>query len=112
MAYADLTAGQKAAVDDYTNNLRAGLGELARLVRLGQILKAQYNEVVSPIITGLASGDEIPNHGGLAGANTTATKATIANWQSYLDTVVSSVGSSDHIGQFVAAAGATNVLRG
>jgi len=112
MAYADLTAGQKAAIDNYSNNLRAALGEAARLIRVAEILKAQYSEVYAPAVSSLTSGDEIPNNGGLAGASSSATKATIANWQSYLDTVVTDIGSSDHIGQMVAAAGAGNVLRG
>lgn len=112
MAYEDLKAGQKAAVDSYTNNLRAALGEAARLIRVAEILKAQYNEVYAPAVSSLGAGDEIPNNGGLAGANASATKATIANWQNYLDTLVSNIGTSAHIGQMVAAAGAGNVLRG
>ena len=109
MAYADLTAEQKAVVDNYNNNLRAIMGEMARLVRKAQVLKKQLNEVVTPLITTWDGTAIVPNNGGLAGASPSATKNDLLNWQSYGDSVVTAVGSDGHFGQFVAAAGPDNV---
>ena len=108
MAYADLTAGQKAALDSYATDLRALLGEAARLVRKAVLAKKQLNEVVSPLMSGWDSGDVIPNKSGLAGVSPEVTKADMLNWQGYLDDVNTAIGSDAHLGQMVCAAGPEN----
>jgi hypothetical protein len=108
MAYANATAEQKAVIDSYTTDIRALLGEAARLVRRAQLAKKQLNEIITPIVTSWDSDDAWPNKSGLAGASPSVTKSDILNWQGYLDAVVTAIGSDAHLGQMVAAAGPEN----
>lgn len=108
MAYADATSEQKAVIDSYATDIRALLGEAARLIRRAQLAKKQLNEVITPIVTSWDSGDVIPNKSGLAGASPSVAKGDLLNWQGYLDAVVTAIGSDTHLGQMVCAAGPEN----
>ena len=108
MAYIDLTPEQKAALDSYATDLRAQMGETARLIRRAILAKKQLNEVITAMITSWDSSAVIPNKSGLAGSSPSMTKAEMLNWQGYLDAVVTAIGSDAHLGQMVAAAGPEN----
>lgn len=112
MAYTDESPATRQLLNDYANNLRATLGELGRLVHTAEIIKAQYDEEISPIITSWADSDLWPNRSNLGGASLEETKAQMVTWQSYLNTLLTDLGSSTHIGQFTSAAGAENLLGG
>ena len=110
MAYTDETQETQALLDNYANNLRATLGSLARLVNTSEALQDQYNQEIDPVISSWNAGDLWPNEGGLAGASIEETQAQMIVWQSYLDTLLTSLGTAGHKAQYVSAAGAVNTL--
>ena len=110
MAYADEGAATQALLDNYANNLRASLGSLARLVNTAEALQDQYNQEISPVISAWNAGDLWANKGGLAGASIEEAQSQMITWQSYLDTLLTQLGTSGHEAQYVSAAGATNTL--
>ncbi len=110
MAYTDESAETQALLDNYANNLRATLGAMARLVNTSEALQDQYNQEVSPVISGWNAGDLWPNAGGLAGASIEEVQSQMIVWQSYLDTLLTSLGTAAHEAQYVSAAGAINTL--
>jgi len=104
--YGDLTAQQKALVDNWQSNLRALLGELGRVKWNCDLLTAQYNQEINTLsLTG-----DIPNNGGLAGASVEEAYTQLQTWQSYLSTFVSTLGTSGHIDQYTSAAGPDNIV--
>lgn len=110
MAYAEENAETQALLDDYANNTRAALGTLARLVNTAEALQDQYNQEIDPVITSWGASDVWPNKSGLAGSSIEEAKSQMITWQSYLDTLVSTLGTGGHMGQYVSAAGAMNTI--
>jgi len=82
MAYADLTAAQKKAIQDVlTPIIRPSVAEMQRVVAMWQQVLALYGNTSSDFraaLNALASADAIPNEGGLAGASA-VTKAELTN---------------------------------
>ena len=69
MAYADLTAEQKAVLTDYVRNLRAWCGEQARTNNHGAALDTGYQNMTA-IFAELGDSETIPDESGLGGAQT------------------------------------------
>jgi hypothetical protein len=73
MAYVDLTAEQKKAIQSVmTPLLRPSIGEMQRTVHIWEQILALYNEPNSDFrqaLNALAAADFIPNESGLAGAS-------------------------------------------
>lgn len=106
--YNELTAEQKALVDDWQGNLRALLGTLGKVKQWCDTLDGQYNEEVNTLgITG-----DVPNHSGLAGSSVEEAYTQLQTWQSYLSTFTTNLGTAAHFDQYVSAAGPDNVQGG
>lgn len=73
MAYENLTAEQKAAIQNVlTPLIRPSVAELRRIVNMWKEVLALYNDAGSDFrlaLNALAATDVIPNVGGLAGAS-------------------------------------------
>lgn len=80
MAYQDLTAEQKAAIQAVLQVIRPSVGEMRRVVGLWKEVLALYdtNSDFKAALTSLLSADTIPNTSGLAGASA-VTKAELTN---------------------------------
>lgn len=66
--YNDLTADQKAAVDNLSALVRDTVSKLAKVCNAGRAVSAGYVGNVESILATLDSGAVIPNTTGLAGA--------------------------------------------
>ena len=81
MAYSDLTAEQKKALQDVMQIIRPSVGEMQRTIHLWEQVLALYDAGSSDFrqaLNLLASADAIPNESGLAGASA-VTKAELTN---------------------------------
>lgn len=83
--YVDLLPEEKAILEAWERNTRAGLNTVARLVNELRTLQAAADASGGPrsIVQGLDAGQEIPNTSGLAGAH----NLTKAEWASLLQIV-------------------------
>ena len=67
VAYADLSASDKAVVDNTVNLIRAGAGEIVRVYNHLIAIANDTNAVA--LVTSIDPGEVIPNTSGLAGAD-------------------------------------------
>lgn len=116
MAYADLTAEQKASVQALSQLARPLSGELARLLEKFQAVVAYYGGNVETILGGLQNADVIPNESGLAGAQS-MTKADWVNLIGYFitasataDGASGSYNTNFHRSLYAKAAGPENLI--
>jgi len=109
-SYDGESAANKTLIDNWSSNLRAQLGEFARVMVRTEALRSQYNQEISALIGAWDNTEEVPNNGGLAGASTTETHEQMITWQSYLDTFSTNLGTSGHKDQYTSAAGPGNVV--
>ena len=109
MAYADLTMEQKGVLDEWLNNLRATMGELARVNNHLEVANDVYNGQTLAILGELAGGDDIPNAGGLAGAQS-LTKDEVVTMVSYAQGVLTNYNTAGHRQNFGKAAGGANLI--
>ena len=109
MAYADLTAEQKSVLDEWLNNLRASKGELARVNNHLEVSNDIYNGQALAILGELAGADEIPNAGGLAGAES-LTKDQTVTLVSYAQGILTNYNTGPHRQNFGRAAGGANLI--
>lgn len=116
MAYNDLTANEKLAVQELAQFVRASVGELARLASKGRAIANYYSGNVEVILSELASSDLIPNESDLAGAQD-LTKEQLVNLTGYLmtfsdmtDGANGSYNTNYHRGLYARAAGPTNIV--
>lgn len=68
MAYIDLTADQKKQLQDWLQLIRPIQGETGRALNHMAAAKTAYDSHVGDVLALLASGDNVPNESGLAGA--------------------------------------------
>ena len=109
-SYDTESAVNKTLIDNWASNLRAQLGEYARVMVRTEALRSQYNQEISSLIDAWDDLEEIPNNGGLAGSSTTETHEQFITWQSYLDTLSTNLGTAGHKDQYTSAAGPKNVV--
>lgn len=87
MAWVDLQPNEQELVKDFIRTYRAAVAETVRGLRLQQLLSAEYTQTIAPLWAQIANGDVIPDGTGLAGADTTMTKASFTppfGWTSNL----------------------------
>lgn len=75
MAWLDLEPNEQELVKDFIRTYRAAVAETARGLRGQQLLSAHYTNTIAALWAQIANGDVIPDGTGLAGADTTMTKA-------------------------------------
>lgn len=109
-SYANESPANQALIDNWANNLRAELGELHRVWNRVDVLRSQYNEEISVLLTLWDALETVPNNSGLSGSSSLETHEQMETWQSYLDTYNTSLGTAAHKAQFVSAAGPENIL--
>lgn len=87
--YADLTDEQKAITRESTNQLRALLGEFARLIITSKALQIAIDapDGLRDIVTALDNTEVVPNESGLAGAHS-LTRAEMAAAVALMDLYV------------------------
>jgi len=107
--YADLTAAEKDVFDAFMTQLRAGYGELARLLERLDVLKADHIAQVGAIIATLDAGAITPNQSGLSGAGE-LTKEEIDAAATDLNTLLSAYNSAAKRQAYVKFAGPGNIL--
>jgi hypothetical protein len=116
MAYNDLTAEQKAAVDAMGVLVRPLTGELARLLEKFQAVVAGYTGNVETILGDLQASDAIPNTTGLTGAQS-LTKEEFVNLVGYMivmcatpDASSGSYNTNYHRALYAKACGPSNLI--
>ena len=109
MAYADLTTEQKSVLDEWLNQLRATMGELARVNNHLEVADDAYNGQTSAILNELQGSDLVPNAGGLAGAQS-LTKDEVVTMVSYAQGILTNYNTSGHRQNFGKAAGSANLI--
>ena len=110
MAYADLTAEQKANLQDWlTSLLRPWAGEQARVNNHGDVANTGYNAMASAILAELAGSDEIPNESGLAGA-ASLTKDEVVSIVSHVQNILTNYNTTAHRQLWAKAAGTQNLI--
>lgn len=84
--YADLTAEEKAITKETTNQLRALMGEMARLIVTSKTIQYAVDAPggLREIVTALDNTESVPNESGLAGAHS-LTRAELAAVVALLD---------------------------
>jgi hypothetical protein len=108
MAYADLTAEQKASLDAWMALFRATCGELARAMNHCDVVNIEYNGAAGTVMATLENTDTIPVQGGLTGAEV-MTKAEVMTVVSYLQGVIG-YNTSAHRGNIAKACGEANLI--
>jgi len=100
MAYADLSAEQKAQLDSWTNDMRALMGDFQRVLNRMSAMRDAYwvadgiNDLFS-VGGAWADGEVVPNNSGLAGA-AVQTKSDFVNMMSnHIDKAI--VNSATHV---------------
>lgn len=114
MAYADLTAEQKASVQALSQLVRPLSGELARLLEKFQAVVSYYSGNVETILGELQTSDVIPNESGLAGAQD-LTKEQFVNLVGYMITAANTaegapMNSNYHRALYAIACGPNNMI--
>lgn len=109
-SYAAESAANKTLIDNWGSNLRAQLGEFARVMARVEALRSQYNNEITGLIGAWDATEAVPNNGGLAGSSVEETHEQMITWQSYLDTLSTNLGSSGHKDEYTSAAGPGNVV--
>jgi hypothetical protein len=100
----------QALIDNWAGNLRAQLGEFARVVNRVEQIIGQYNAEIAPLLSAWDALEEIPNKSGLAGSSVSETHEQMETWQSYLETYDTNLGTPAQMTQYTSAAGPDNVL--
>jgi hypothetical protein len=109
-SYAELDPEDKAALDEWANTLRAWCGEQARTANHGDALYDQYWGSIKAIIDTLDTGEEIPNAGGLTGAQP-LTKADVQTaLMAYLDGIKTNYNTTAHRQKYGKACGTGNLI--
>jgi hypothetical protein len=109
MAYADLTAEQKATLQSFVQLIRSWSGEQARVNNHGDAANTVYNYGASEILALLGNDDVIPNTSGLDGAQS-LTKAHVVSITSHVQGILAAYNTSAHRGLWSQAAGAVNMI--
>lgn len=76
MAWIDLEPNEQELVKDFIRTYRAAFAETARGLRKQQLLSQEYATTISALWAQIANGDVIPDGSGLAGNDSTMTKAS------------------------------------
>lgn len=87
MAWADLEPNEQELVKDFVRTYRAAVAETVRGLRTQQLLSMEYTNTISALWAQIAAGDVIPDGSGLAGNDSTMTKASFTpmfTWTSNL----------------------------
>lgn len=87
MQYSELTEEQKGILDSFGALERGWIGDLARLMQKGDILKDSWLANVSAIVTSLDAGAVIPNSSSLAGVED-LTKEELQSLGTYINTIL------------------------
>jgi hypothetical protein len=74
--YANLTADDRAIVDNVTNTIRAACGEMARIFNHVKAIADDTN--ATGLVTSLDAGQVVPQTSGLAGADTLTREEVIS----------------------------------
>ena len=109
-SYANESAANKALIDNWANNLRAQLGELHRVWNGIDVLRSQYTQEISGLLSAWDALETVPNNSGLSGSSTSETHEQMETWQNYLNIFDTNLGTADHKAQYVSAAGPENIL--
>ena len=107
-SYDTESAANKALIDNWAGNLRALLGTFYRIVVDAEALDSQYTQEISGLLSAWNATEEIPNNSGLAGSSPSETHEVFEQWQGYVQTLKSSLGTSGHKDNYVSAAGPDN----
>lgn len=75
MAWVDLEPHEQELVKDFIRTYRAAMAETTRGLKMQSLLSLEYTLTISDLWAQIAAGDVIPDGTGLAGADTTMTKA-------------------------------------
>lgn len=107
--YTELDPADRAVLDAFVNQFRAGEGELARLLRRLGVLKDDYAVQVGAIVATLDAGALIPNAGGLAGAGAVS-KEELGAAATDLNAILTTYDTDAKRQEYVKFAGPQNVL--
>lgn len=76
--YVDLSAADKDVFDAWMTQVRAGQGQLARMMTALEVIRADYLAQVNDVVVTLDAGAVIPNNSGLSGAGEVTKEEAIA----------------------------------
>ena len=109
MSFTELTAEQQSIVAEYVRQMRAVVGEFARLLNHMSALDNMYDGQVVAAWESLLSTDIIVDGSGLAGVST-LTKAEVASIAAAMQVIIDTYNSAALRQLYVKMAGMTNVL--
>ncbi len=109
MAYADLTPEQQQIVAEYVRQVRATIGEFARLLNHFEALDYMYDGQITAGWAALLNTDIITDGSGLAGVSE-LTKAQVTTLANGMDAVLTTYNTQAMRQLFVRVAGMTNTI--
>ena len=109
MAWADLSAEEKAVVTDFVRLARAWAGEQARTSNHSDALNTAYNATVTTLLGEIGESELIPDGSGLGGA-VTLTRAEVVTLVSHMQGILTDYNTSGHRQLWSKAAGPGNLI--
>lgn len=109
MAFADLTPEQQGAVAEYVRQMRAMVGEFARLLNRFEALDNMYDGQAAAILALLQNADLIADGSGLAGV-ATLSKGEVVSIANAMQAILTAYQGEANRQLYVRMAGLVNTL--